>query len=66
MESDDETRSALDDTELRDARIIDLRVERIKRKEEHIICDCGCDLYYATHNGLYCSNCGMLLLFGIP
>ena len=33
-------------------------VAQVQRDTFHWICDCGCDLFYATQEGIYCPNCG--------
>jgi len=29
-----------------------------ERSGDHWECDCGCDLFYITPDGMYCPNCG--------
>jgi hypothetical protein len=31
---------------------------QVQRDAPHWHCNCGCDLFYATADGMYCPNCG--------
>lgn len=33
-------------------------INPVERDCPHWYCHCGCDLFYATENGMYCPNCG--------
>lgn len=33
-------------------------VNKVVKDRPHWVCNCGCDLFFATLDGFYCPNCG--------